>query len=697
VNRLKSFHVGDWRVEPTLNQILHDSDPERVVKLEPKAMQVLVYLAERAGDVVDKDTVIRDVWEGTFVSNEVLTNAIWELRRALGDDAKSSAFIQTIPKRGYRLVSPVSGIDETRAVPPPARSRWWVAPLVLALAGTAIVLLRPAPAPTSPIRFEIPLAEPLAPFYLPAVAASPDGSRIVYAGVSGLFLRPVDRMESTFIPGTEDGHGPFFSPDGASVGFFAMGKLKRAQLDGASPPVVLAAIGAARGASWGTDGYVYFSPSSDSGIVRVPEGGGAVENVTELDEASGEWTHRWPDVLPGASVILATVARSELSSFDDADIVAIDRRSGARSVVVEGGSFPRYVAGRLLYVRAGEVLEARFNIRTLQTQGPPRVVSKDSKLYPINGAAQMCVSRDLLVYVPELGGREPTRLVWSDREGERRVILEDARVLYDPALSPDGTRIAVSMVTEGNSDLWIHDTRRETFSRLTTTGGEEQHPRFTPDGREVTYAYSMAGPFRMFSRLIDGAGEPRALGGEGGSEVPETYSRDGRRLVLSEDSFENGFDLSILVFEDMSRKPFLATPFDERAARLSPDGKLLAYSSNESGRFEVYVTLFPEAGARTQISVAGGEHPRWTRGGKELVFLSSEGMMAVEITTGTGLQAGEPRLLFPFRQKPPRLEGSYRAPYDVSSDGERFLLVEGGDDPSAHRVHVVVNWLSEQR
>jgi serine/threonine-protein kinase len=696
VGPLKSFRVGEWRVEPTLNQIVRDSDPEGAVKLEPKAMQVLVCLAERAGEVVDKESVIREVWEGAFVSNEVLTNAIWELRRALGDDAKSSVFIQTIPKRGYRLVSPVSGLGEPR-IPPPKGSRWWIPALGLLFAGAVVWVLWPRPAPKPVARFALDLPEPLAPFYLPAIAASPDGSRVVYASASGLFLRAVDRMDATFIPGTEGGHGPFFSPDGASVGFFANEKLERVKIDGGSPPVELAVVGGPRGASWGEDGFIYFSPKSNSGLLRVPEEGGDPEPVTELDESAGEWTHRWPDVLPGASAVLVTVAHSDLTSFDDADIVAIDLESGARRLVVEGGSFGRYLSGRLLYSRKGEILEAPFDPRSLETAGPARAVVKDVKLYPINGAAQLSAARDLMVYVPDVPGPEPARLVWSDRKGERRLLLEETRVLYDPALSPDGSKIAISMVTEGNSDLWIYDDTRGAFSRLTATGGEEEHPLFAPGSREITYDYSMAGPFRLFTRAIDGAGEPRELGGEGGNERPESYSPDGKRLVVSEQGFETGYDLSILDLEERTRRTFLATPFDERSARVSPDGRFVAYSSNESGRFEVYATSFPDPGARLQVSVSGGEHPRWTRGGKEIVFLSSEGVVAVGIGTAGGLEAGKPQKLFAFRPTPPRLEGEYRSHYDASSDGERFLLVEGGDDPSSHRLHVVLNWLEERQ
>jgi serine/threonine-protein kinase len=251
------------------------------------------------------------------------------------------------------------------------------------------------------------------------------------------------------------------------------------------------------------------------------------------------------------------------------------------------------------------------------------------------------------------------------------------------------------MVTEGNSDLWIHDRARETFTRLTTTAGEEEHPLFAPDSREIVYDYSMAGPFRLFSRPVDGAGVPRELGGQGGSERPEAFSPDGTLLVFSGQGFEGDFDLSILDLSDSTRRPLLATPFDERSARISPDGRWMAYSSNESGRFEIYTTPFPEAGARLQVSAAGGEHPRWTRGGRELVYLSADGLMAVDIETDAGIAAGKPRLLFPFQPPPVRLEETYRNPYDVSADGERFLLLEA-EDSAPNRLHAVLNWLEER-
>jgi DNA-binding winged helix-turn-helix (wHTH) protein len=704
---MRRFRLGDWRVDASLNQIVRESDPDDVVRIEPKAMEVLAYLAERPGEVVDKESVIRDVWNGAFVTNEVLTNAIWELRRALGDDARSSIFIQTIPKRGYRLVAPVSPIDSQPAageISPTSKVRslapWILGLAAIGLGALAIVVLRPA-APSRPVtKFAVELPEPLAPFYLPTVAIAPDASRIVFATVAGLYVRSFDQLESRFLSGTEQAHGPFFAPDGESIGFFSGRTLSILPLDESSPPRALSDVGAPRGASWGSDGFVYFTPRSNAGLFRVPEEGGQIEAVTELDESRGEWTHRWPDVLPGANAILFTVARWDLTSFDDAEIDVLDLETRKRHVVVESGSFGRFFAGDpgwLLYVRAGELLAAPFDPHSLRTTGPPRTALEDVKLYPINGGAQLAVSRQgSLAYVPDIELSDAEHeLVFRNRKGERSLVVRDERPIYDPSLSPGGSKLAVSMVTNGNSDLWIYDLARKTLTRLTTSGGEEEHPVFAPSGRELAYDYAMAGSFRIFSRPVDaGSGEREVVGSEY-SDRPESFTPDGSRLVFSEEHPETGFNLWTVELEGSKRSPLLVTPFNERQARVSPDGRWLAYSSDESGRFEVYVTSLPEPGAKLQVSVHGGQEPRWTKGGREIVFLDGAAVQAVAITTDPELRAGAVEKLFDWPVPRPFLESPYRRLYDVTSDGERLLLVEAPEDPASRRLNVVLNWVQE--
>lgn len=700
----KTFRVGEWVVDRSLNQMVHSDRPGEPVKLEPKAMEVLSYLAERAGDVVDKESVIQEVWGGAFVSNEVLTNAIWEIRRALGDDRQTSVFIQTIPKRGYRLVAPVSGPPD-RPTSRQTNKAWalGIGGLVLAFVFVVAAILglwlaRPPARDRIVARFSVETREPLASFFLPAVAISPDGSAVVYATArSGLFLRRVDRMESVFIPGTEGGRGPFFSPDGSAIGFFRGNRLATTKLDGASPRIDLTDVGAPRGASWGSDGFIYFTYGSNSGLFRIPENGGDVEPLTELDESRGEWTHRWPEALPEAQAVLFTVARGEIQSFDEASIEALDLRTRKRKVVVERGSFPRIVGKRLLFVRGGEILAAPFDPDSLTAAGSSISVAKDVALYPINGAAQFSVSREgSLVYVPARAEAEIRhRLVWVDRSGNRTPILEDTRLMYDPALSRDGSKIAMSIATAGNSDLWLYDVKRTTLTRLSTSAGEEEHPLFSPEGGRLAYDYSKAGPFRMFARPIDGSEVERELGSGSAGEIPESYAPDGT-LVFTKEGSKSGSDLWILGPGAKGEgHPLLTGPFDECYASVSPDGRFLAFSSNESGRLEVYLTTFPEPEARLQISIDGGEQAAWTRNGVEIVYLGKQGLMAVPVQTSPSLSAGTPKKLFDWTPPAATLESSYRNQFDATANGERFVLIDSPDDGAARRWNVVLHWTDE--
>jgi eukaryotic-like serine/threonine-protein kinase len=237
--------------------------------------------------------------------------------------------------------------------------------------------------------------------------------------------------------------------------------------------------------------------------------------------------------------------------------------------------------------------------------------------------------------------------------------------------------------------------KRMTLTRLTASAGEEEHPLFSPDGGTLTYDYSKAGPFRMFSRPVNGSEGERAMESSSAAEIPESYGPDGT-LVFSTSGSKSGSDLwTRSPGETGNRHPLLTGPFDECYARVSPDGRFLAFSSNESGRLEVYLTTFPDPGARLQLSVDGGREPAWARGGKEVLFLGRTGIMAVTVETSPALSAGTPRKLFDWTPPAPVLEGAYRNQFDVAPDGERILLVESSVPSATGRLNVVLNWYSE--
>ena len=569
------FTIGDWRVEPARGCLVAATHPALQVRLEPKAMQVLLALAERRGEVVAKQELVEAVWQGAFVGDQVLVNAVWELRRALGDDSKSPRYIQTIPRRGYRLTAEVH--DQSSAGKD-RRVKIVVATLVAIAAVLAAVWRWPVRKVETPpvVSFEIRPQSPLGPLYLPALAISADASKLVFAALTGatteLRLRRLDRLEEAAIAGTEGGHAPFFSPDGRWLGFFAGSDLLKVALEDGGPPVVLAATGAPRGAVWGADGKIYFARGSGGGLWSVPAAGGTPVPVTEL--AAAEWTHRWPQLSPDGETLLFVVGDGEMrSGFDEASVAALSLATGERRELVRGGSFPRFADGEVYWLRAGQVLAATFDPRRLAI-GEPRSVQSGISWYPINGAAQMALSAGgSLAYVPGSAPWRPLRrLRWIDPPRKAppaaelfgptppsrgpvampnraptaalpapEPLAEAPRLYYDPALSKGGRRLAVAIAEAGNSDLWIYDLERRTRSRLTDSPGEDQGPVWHPDGKQIAYYSSQAGPFQMFLAEVSGSGKPRRLLESAGSQRPECFSPDGRRLIFSENHAETGF------------------------------------------------------------------------------------------------------------------------------------------------------------
>jgi Tol biopolymer transport system component len=236
---------------------------------------------------------------------------------------------------------------------------------------------------------------------------------------------------------------------------------------------------------------------------------------------------------------------------------------------------------------------------------------------------------------------------------------------------------------------------RETLSRLTVSGGEDQGAIWTPDGKRITYYYGMAGPFQIYSLSADGSGEPEKILDGANSQRPESWSPDGKVLVFSENDPETGFDIWSLDLEVGKAEPVLDTTFDELHGALSPDGRWLAYVSNESGTYEIYLTPFPDPGGKWQISTEGGDNPKWARGGTELLYRNGDKMMSVSVSTEPELRAGKPSVLFEWRHPPRLFEGLYRRYYDVTPDGQRFLMIEGEEGEASKQLHVVLNWAEE--
>jgi serine/threonine-protein kinase len=624
------------------------------------------------------------------------------LRRCLEKDAKrrysSAADLQI--QIDEALSTPATAAPSV-APPVPARPVWrrafpWVAVFALGLiiAGLAVWNLKPEP-PRHAARLGMALqeGERLGGLDLPAMAFSPDGRQLAYvAGRGGsqqLYLRSVDSLEAKALSGTEGASGPFFSPDGQWLGFFADSKLKKVSVAGGTP-ITLAATSVPRGASWGPNDRIVFSSNTTTGLFQVSAAGGKPEPLTTLDATKGEGSHRFPQFLPGGKALLFTVGTG--GSWDEAQIVAQRLDTGERKVLIQGGSDGRYVPTRhLVYVRAATIMAVPFDPERLEATGTPvPVVEGVMQGLDNTGAVHAGFSsQGWLAYIAGSNLVERA-LVWVDRKGVEQSLTAPARPYQTPRLSPDGQRVAAA-IDEGNrSDIWIYDISRNTLSRFTFEV-TNLFPLWTPDGKKVTFQSNKM-DWNVFWKAADGSGPEERLTSSESRPAPMSWSPDGQLLAFQEVHPDTGNDIWVLSLQgDRKPNPVVRTPFGERMPTFSPDGRWLAYASNESGREEVYVQPFPGPGGKLQISTDGGGDPVWARSG-ELFYRNGDKMMAVEIDTQSAFRAGQPRLLF---EGPYRRQGS-QTYYDVTPDGQRFLMVKDNQRATVvTQIHVVLNWFEE--
>ena len=547
------------------------------------------------------------------------------------------------------------------------------------------------------VRLAIPLPPPetVDNADAPAVAISPDGRQLAYvaarAGRPQVYLRTVDRLEARPIPGTEGGHMPFFSPDGLWLGFVVddEGKLKKVPLSGGAP-TTLCDAGDVRGASWSADGTILFARHGTSGLDRVSAAGGKPEVLTTLDVPRHESSHRFPEVLPGGQAVVFTVRTDETQPWDDARIEAFSLRTHERSVLITGGNNARYTAGHLIYQRAGALWAAPFDPVRLEVAGPSVLVLEGVSSSAVYGSADFGVSRDgSLVYVPGKVRGTDRRVVRVNRAGKAQPLMESRGAFSTLSLSPDGRRLALT-IQAANDQIWVYDLERSTLSPQTLRW-ENNSAIWTPDGRHLTFSSDRERPPSLFRQTADGSGSAERLTTSAHGPTAQAWSPDGKTLV-----FVDGwpkFDLWLLTLDgERKPRPLFHGPFNESQARISPNGRWLAYVSDESGREEVYVVPFPGSGGRWPISTNGGSRPRWARNGRELFYRNGDRTMAVTVASDATFSATKPHILFEAKAV------SYLwLSWDVTPDGE-FLMIEPGEsDTPPTQINVVLNWLQEVR
>jgi serine/threonine-protein kinase len=546
------------------------------------------------------------------------------------------------------------------------------------------------------------------------LALSPDGSRLVYvaarAGTTRLYVRHLNEFTSRPIGGTEGGFNPFFSPDGQSVGFFTEHELKKVDLSGGSPTRLSQVSPVTRGGAWNEDDTIFFIDGFASGIKKVSAAGGEVKVVTAVDFERGEWSYRWPEVLPGGKAILYTLENAGAGEGDESHVVVHALETSQHRILVRGARSAHYLPpGHIVYASRGLLLAAPFDVSRLVVTGPPVQVLDDVRVGPL-GAPQFAVSSTgLLAYIP--GGEENAQrsVAWVDRRGQQQHLSIPPRPYSSPVLSPAGDRLALLISRGSKSDIWTYDFARGSLDRLTFRFAF--NPVWTPDGRQIAFGshvpltrelqqqMNFAGDYRLspFVQNVDGTETPKELLAQAGVQFPFSWTPDGRVLAYVDGDFAGSrMDIWLLpVGGNAKARAFLSTPFDEIQPVFSPDGRWIAYVSNESGRYEVYVRPFPGPGGRSLISIGGGTEPRWSSDGRELFYRSGESMMVVAVTTAPRFRAAEPRQLFEGRY----LFGGTRpgAPqYDVTPDGRRFVMIlepERAAPPT--RLHVILNAVEE--
>jgi Tol biopolymer transport system component len=574
------------------------------------------------------------------------------------------------------------------------RAGWWLAALLLLmLVGVGAAWWVSARDSRRTMYFSSPF-----PFPANDVALSPDGrvlALVAYwdqANKYVIWKYEVGAKGSTSVPGTEDASHPFWSPDGRFIAFFANGKLKKVDVSGRSAQVLCDAPHG-RGGTWNRDGVILFAPDTLLGLYRVSSGGGTPLEVTKLDASRFEASHRWPVFLPDGRHFLY-LAANFAGHFEKNTIFLGSLDSGEKRPIVNASSNVAYAnPNYLLYLRDTALVAQPFDSRSYELSGEPRTVSEEVQYFPQTDHALFDVAGNGTLVVQTGKGADKSQLMWFDRSGKPAGVVGPPEVFANPALAPDGRRVAVDEqdLDGRHQNIWIRELANDAAARFTFGVWLDQRPIWSPDGKRIVFNSNRTLHLSLYQKNADGTGSDQQIADLGVAQQGFwDWSRDGKYLLV-----EANTELWYLSLSDRHAKPFLQSKWIVRNAQFSPDGRWVAYSTNETGNWEVYVSPFPSANSRWQVSKAGGEEPRWRRDGKELFYLSGEGkLMAAAVKTGSNFEAGPPVKLFQTHVRQP-ISSQDVFSYDVAGDGQRFLINTKVDEPNPSPLSIILNWASE--
>jgi Tol biopolymer transport system component/predicted Ser/Thr protein kinase len=553
----------------------------------------------------------------------------------------------------------------------------WAAAALFFLSSVALTfahLRRPALARARPVRLQV--AAPPNIEFADAAVVSPDGNSLAFTtsspdGNVALWQRPLQSVVAHRIPGTEGAWQPFWSPDSRSLGFFAGGKLKTIDLSGGTVQTVCDVSQDTRGGTWNRDGVIVFSPSFQGPLFRVAATGGDPTPATVLDAARKEQTHRWPTFLPDGRHFLYYASRGSGEEPGEILVGSLDRAAAKR--LTRSSSLAVFAEpGYLLFGRGKTIFAQPFDPDRIRLSGGPSAVAEQVSSYGgVSGLRVFSVSRTgLLVY--KSGTAQGSRLVWLDRAGHELGAVGVAANYYAPRLSPDGSRLAAQRMDPDatTGDIWLTDFARNVTSRFTFTGADDTLPLWSPDGKRLFFSSSREGVSNLYQASSDRPGSEEPLLRTAAWKAIDDVSPDGKFLVYETIDPKTRIDLWVLPLSgNRTPRPLVATPFGEFAAQFSPDGRWIAYTSNESGRNEVYVQAFPGPGGKWQISTAGGGTPKWRKDGRELFYVGGDGrLMVASVRLDPSFESTSPVALFKIG-----LVDSPDRQYEVSADGSRIL------------------------
>jgi eukaryotic-like serine/threonine-protein kinase len=572
---------------------------------------------------------------------------------------------------------------------------------LLAVLPYAIAYFRNPPARPNVVRAMIPPPENAHLLYFNQMAVSPDGQRLAFVaiganGAASIWLRSLAAASAQPLAGTEAASFPFWSPDGRFIGFFAQGKLKKIDAAG-GPAQTICNAPSGRGATWNRDGVIVFAPDVFSSLYRVPAAGGAPTPLP-LDKSPKEQVQRYPYFLPDGHHFIYRAGRSGAYTRDEGNGIYLGSLDSSESkLILPADTYAVYAAGHLLFWRDGSLMAQPFDVHSLQLSGDAVPVAEQVQMNLAEVRACFSVSENgVLIFQSGTRGAQ-TPLFWFDRDGKRDAKQSEAVYGASPHISPDGQKIAVMLfdVQIGSTDIWLYDSNLTRKTRFTFDPGFDNNPVWSPDGRSLVFNSDRRTRLKydLYLKDASGARNEELLFESDEYKRPTSWSRDGRFIsyVVGDGPTSKG-DIWILPLEG-ERKPFplIQTPqIDEERARFSPDGRFVAYDSDESGKRQVYVTPFPGPGGKQQVSTDGGEDAVWRGDGRELFFISEGKMMTAEVKpNGSGLDIGNARLLFDA------VTGfGPGTHYDVTPDGKRFIIAAIGEGGAAP-MNLVINWTAD--